>query len=218
MKKFLFGLSVSLLSLSPIMAAPVLANTLFTDDFHRADSSDVGNGWITKSAASGCSNGISANRYYNIGSDSCGVGIYRDDIPPTSGTSIIVIFGAEKMGNRFGNFAGTLADDVMLGSGIRGYGVNCDGHNNVCKIYDNAFEKASQPFTFNNTDKFAMQIDISVSPQNWMDVYVWNATTSHGTMMAQITPPSRQALDMLGILALTQVAILRIFTFTKSIA
>ena len=50
--------------------------------------------------------------------------------------------------------------------------------NQRLSVMDNGVEKAyTTAVSFNNTDTFAIELEISAAPQNHMAVYVWNDTT-----------------------------------------
>ncbi len=172
MRKFLI-LAVLLISFYPSFAGAYY----FSDDFNRPDGA-IGNGWDEQSAGAGCSQGISSNSYFNRGNNDCGVLISRTDITQTSGISATVRFFGPSLSNRFNNFISVLGNGYGPGAAITGYGVSCSGASNLCAIQDNSTDIAGPtPFTFNNTDTFAMEMDVWPAPKNWMDVYVWDYTT-----------------------------------------
>ena len=107
---------------------PSITNaSYFSDTFNRIDnSSTVGNGWSQASAGGSASQGISGNRYFNVGDNNGNNLIFRSDISTTSGVSILVRFNAATMSNRFLNRV------VLLSSGnanenLTGYGFTCNG-------------------------------------------------------------------------------------------
>ncbi len=151
-----------------------------SDDFNRSDNSDIGNGWTTLCAGTGASLSIDTNRLKHIGSLHGGCEYYRTDIATTSGISIVNKFGGPNLVSPDGwenRGVGIKGISSSFSNLTKGYGVKFDPPGDgVLYIMDNDVVKATGtiPFTFNNTDTFAVEIDISAAPQNWIDAYIWN--------------------------------------------
>jgi murein DD-endopeptidase MepM/ murein hydrolase activator NlpD len=158
-------------------------NSIFVDSFQRADSSATGNGWTDTSVGSGrIAAGISANRQYMISNNNGQPITYRTDIAQTSGIVIKGQFSSSNLTD------GYLKVGLVAAEGYRdtGYAVvfaaqirDVQGRSLSQSVFlsDNHRTLATVPFSFNNTDKYAYEWNITPSPQNWSYLYVWNAAT-----------------------------------------
>lgn len=163
---------------------PVASTTptvLFSDDFHRSDG-DIGNGWNVTCAGVGATITIENNKLANTGNNNGGCAYWRVGIPQVSGISITSQFSGSTLGTDRWFVGGIGVKGIASGSYddvVRGYSFQTrswgDGQ---LQITDNGNLLVTGTYLFNNTDTFQIEVDISAAPQNWMDVYIWDTTTS----------------------------------------
>lgn len=166
----------------PVASSTPTSTILFSDDFHRADGSEIGNGWETRCNGSGASVALQGGRLVFSGIIFGDCLYWRSDITQTNGISITSIFNGSTLGtDRWfirgigvrGNPSGSYADLVY------GYGVRTDSDGTgVLQIIDKGNVLASGSYFFNDGDTtYVLEVQISAAPQNWMDVYIWNQST-----------------------------------------
>jgi hypothetical protein len=148
--------------------------TGFRDDFDRPDSGSTGNGWTDTSVGFGTiASGISGNRQFMTSNNNGQPITYRTDVAQNTGIIIRGEFSAAQLSDGYYKL-GILSSN---GYSTSGYALNFAGQTNSLQILDDSGILATTPFTFNNTDKFAFEWDITPAPQNWSYLWVWDATT-----------------------------------------
>src|ERR1041384_393604 len=100
--------------------------------------------------------------------------IYRADISQSSGIIVRAEFSSTDLTDGYYR-VGILSSD---GATSPGYAVVFDANAGTVSLVDDSGTLASTAFTFNNTDKYAFEWDITPAPQNWSSLWVWDATTS----------------------------------------
>ena len=152
---------------------------LFSDDFNRGDSGEVGNGWNVRSEGSGTSQGIENNTYISRGSWNGASFIDRNDI--IVGDQPFSIYTEFSSPNLISGRSGWELAVGYLGNPGRsaaayGYGVHIlAGDTPELRIQDNGATKASTDFTFTNNDIWALEIDYT-GETHLSSIYVWNVT------------------------------------------
>ena len=150
---------------------------LFSDDFHRADSPSLGNGWSQRCQGSSASVSIVSGIVRHSGSVYGDCAYWRTDIPRSDGIVIASTFSSDNLAtkkwlSRGIGVRGTVAEGYI--SLFKGYGVQVSAETDSVIITDNGSRKASGSFDFADASQYRIEVVISAAPQNWMDVYVWN--------------------------------------------
>lgn len=163
------------------IALQASGGVLFSDDFTRADNPTVvGNGWSQHSAGSNTSEGISGNRYTALESDFGNSFIYRSDISQSSGIKITTKFTVSDLNNFF-IVASKVRASIPSNTNEDGYGATLNCHDTTpgtLSIVDESTILATSTVTCVDGGNYVMELDISSAPQNWVDVYLWDESTS----------------------------------------
>lgn len=162
----------------PIVPPPTTRTVLFSDDFHRPDSPSLGNGWSQRCQGSSASVSVASGLVLNSGSVYGDCAYWRTDIPKSDGIAIVSTFSSDdlrtkKWFSRGIGVRGTVTDGFI--SLFKGYGVEIRTETGSVTITDNGSRKATGSFSFDAAGVYQIEVVISAAPQNWMDVYVWNA-------------------------------------------
>ena len=146
---------------------------LFYDNFHRADGASTGNGWNDASVGAGGSSGILNDQQFMTATLTGQPFVYRTDISQSSGIIVRAEFSSSDLTDGYYRI-GILSSD---GATSPGYAPVFNANTSTVSIVDDSGTLASTAFTFNNTDKYAFEWDITAAPQNWSYLWLWDATT-----------------------------------------